>query len=361
MCRSSPRWRLSTSRSGDSADVPAFGVLSPSHPGRHPEEPESGSSWGGASRCTTPSVSSRTRCASSSAVAGWTRRRPCSRTPPGRRGPHRLRRARPVRRSAVPGDPTSLLGRVFDAVAGSGRCSATSTTRRSRRSGSTSRAACSSPGDGRSELTTTILTADAGPRPRRADAEDQPAAASTCSQPFVDATLPDGSRCTSSSPTSPASTGRSTSASSSSRADASRRPGRARHADARRPRDFLEAAVVAGLNILVSGGTQAGKTTLLNCLAAAVPPRERVITCEEVFELKVAAARLGRDADPAAEPRGHGRDPAAPAGQGGAADAAEPDRRRRGAPGGVPRPAHRAQQRTARACARSTPTPRARR
>ena len=35
---------------------------------------------------------------------------------------------------------------------------------------------------------------------------------------------------------------------------------------------FLEAAVASGLNILVAGGTQAGKTTLLNCLAAAVPP-----------------------------------------------------------------------------------------
>lgn len=50
---------------------------------------------------------------------------------------------------------------------------------------------------------------------------------------------------------------------------------------------FLEASVVAGLNVLVSGGTQTGKTTLLNCLTAAIPPRERVITCEEVFELKV--------------------------------------------------------------------------
>jgi pilus assembly protein CpaF len=47
------------------------------------------------------------------------------------------------------------------------------------------------------------------------------------------------------------------------------------------------ASVVAGLNILVSGGTQAGKTTLLNCLLGALPPRERVITCEEVFELRV--------------------------------------------------------------------------
>ncbi|CAN5197397.1 hypothetical protein BH20ACT5_BH20ACT5_15280 [soil metagenome] len=50
---------------------------------------------------------------------------------------------------------------------------------------------------------------------------------------------------------------------------------------------FLEAAVAAGLNVIVSGGTQAGKTTLLNCLCAAIPARERVVTCEEVFELKI--------------------------------------------------------------------------
>ena len=50
---------------------------------------------------------------------------------------------------------------------------------------------------------------------------------------------------------------------------------------------FLEAAVVAGLNIIVAGGTQAGKTTLLNCLAGAIPGRERVVTCEEVFELRL--------------------------------------------------------------------------
>jgi pilus assembly protein CpaF len=50
---------------------------------------------------------------------------------------------------------------------------------------------------------------------------------------------------------------------------------------------FLDACVVAGLNVLVAGGTQAGKTTMLNCLTAAIPARERVITCEEVFELKV--------------------------------------------------------------------------
>lgn len=49
---------------------------------------------------------------------------------------------------------------------------------------------------------------------------------------------------------------------------------------------FLEASVRAGLNILVAGATQAGKTTLLNCLAAAIPGSERVVSCEEVFELK---------------------------------------------------------------------------
>ncbi len=49
---------------------------------------------------------------------------------------------------------------------------------------------------------------------------------------------------------------------------------------------FLEAAVAAGLNIIVAGGTQAGKTTLLNTLINSIPARERVITCEEVFELR---------------------------------------------------------------------------
>ncbi|WP_372595448.1 CpaF family protein, partial [Actinotalea sp.] len=50
---------------------------------------------------------------------------------------------------------------------------------------------------------------------------------------------------------------------------------------------FLAASVAAGLNVLVSGSTQAGKTTLLNALAGSIPPRERVISCEEVFELQI--------------------------------------------------------------------------
>ncbi|WP_104109352.1 CpaF family protein [Arthrobacter sp. N199823] len=50
---------------------------------------------------------------------------------------------------------------------------------------------------------------------------------------------------------------------------------------------FLGAAVSSGLNILVSGATQAGKTTMLNCLAAGIGSRERVVTVEEIFELKL--------------------------------------------------------------------------
>ncbi len=48
----------------------------------------------------------------------------------------------------------------------------------------------------------------------------------------------------------------------------------------------LRQAVQEGLNILVSGATQAGKTTLLNALISATPTSMRVITIEEVFELK---------------------------------------------------------------------------
>lgn len=51
--------------------------------------------------------------------------------------------------------------------------------------------------------------------------------------------------------------------------------------------DYLESRVVAGASVLVSGATQAGKTTLLTALLHALPPDERVVTVEETFELNL--------------------------------------------------------------------------
>ena len=137
---------------------------------------------------------------------------------------------------------------------------------------------------GVAELTSTVLTADAvrdlvermlKTSGRRVD----------LSSPFVDAVLPDGSRLHVVIP------------------DITREHWvvnirkfvvRANHLDdlvrmgtlTQQASTFLQAAVASGLNVLVAGGTQAGKTTFLNCLASAIPGRERVVTCEEVFELQ---------------------------------------------------------------------------
>lgn len=49
----------------------------------------------------------------------------------------------------------------------------------------------------------------------------------------------------------------------------------------------LDACVRAGLNVLISGATHTGKTTMLNALAGSIPAAERIITAEEVFELNL--------------------------------------------------------------------------
>ena len=49
--------------------------------------------------------------------------------------------------------------------------------------------------------------------------------------------------------------------------------------------DYLGDAVGAGKSVLVSGATQAGKTTMLMALLDAIPHSERIVTVEETFEL----------------------------------------------------------------------------
>ncbi|MFF2269402.1 CpaF family protein [Cellulosimicrobium cellulans] len=139
---------------------------------------------------------------------------------------------------------------------------------------------------GRSELTTTILTAE-----QVRDLVEQMLRSSgrrlDLSSPFVDASLPGGERLHVVIP-------------DVTRAawavNIRKHVVRASHLDdlvrlgslTPQAAAFLDASVRAGLNILVAGATQAGKTTMLNALAGSVPPTQRVVTCEEVFELRFA-------------------------------------------------------------------------
>ena len=50
---------------------------------------------------------------------------------------------------------------------------------------------------------------------------------------------------------------------------------------------LLDACVQGRLNILVSGGTGTGKTTLLNVLSASIPESERIVTIEDAIELQL--------------------------------------------------------------------------
>lgn len=51
--------------------------------------------------------------------------------------------------------------------------------------------------------------------------------------------------------------------------------------------EFLKAAVIARVNIVVSGGTGSGKTTLLNILSGFIPNDERILTIENAAELQL--------------------------------------------------------------------------
>lgn len=139
---------------------------------------------------------------------------------------------------------------------------------------------------GRSELTSVILTdrevRDLVERMLRVSGRRL-----DMSRPFVDAMLPDGSRLHVAIP------------------DVTRRHWavnvrrfilRPRHVDdlvavgtvTAQAAQFLAACVASGLTIVVAGGTQAGKTTMLNALMGCIPTGERIVSCEEVFELHCA-------------------------------------------------------------------------
>jgi septum site-determining protein MinD len=57
---------------------------------------------------------------------------------------------------------------------------------------------------------------------------------------------------------------------------------------------FLRAAVLSRKNVIVSGGTGSGKTTILNVLSAFIPDGERIITIEDSAELKLRQRHWGR-------------------------------------------------------------------
>ncbi|HEV8167676.1 MAG TPA: CpaF family protein [Actinomycetota bacterium] len=69
---------------------------------------------------------------------------------------------------------------------------------------------------------------------------------------------------------------------------------------------FLAACIRARLNVLISGGTGSGKTTMLNSLSAFVPPGERIITIEDSAELSLQQQHVIRLESRPANVEGHG-------------------------------------------------------
>ncbi|MDQ2089689.1 CpaF family protein [Marimonas arenosa] len=58
--------------------------------------------------------------------------------------------------------------------------------------------------------------------------------------------------------------------------------------------ELLQALVAARMNILISGGTGSGKTTMLNALSSYIDPRERIVTIEDAAELQLQQSHVVR-------------------------------------------------------------------
>jgi pilus assembly protein CpaF len=58
--------------------------------------------------------------------------------------------------------------------------------------------------------------------------------------------------------------------------------------------DFLRTCIEGRLNVLISGGTGSGKTSLLNVLSSFIPASERILTVEDAAELSLAQEHVGR-------------------------------------------------------------------
>src|SRR3982075_192473 len=70
---------------------------------------------------------------------------------------------------------------------------------------------------------------------------------------------------------------------------------------------FLKACVMARANILISGGTGTGKTTLLNVSSSFIPPTERIVTIEDAAELQLHQEHVCRMEARPADLNGEGR------------------------------------------------------
>ncbi|MGR3321640.1 MAG: CpaF family protein [Pseudooceanicola sp.] len=70
--------------------------------------------------------------------------------------------------------------------------------------------------------------------------------------------------------------------------------------------DLLRGLVKARMNVLISGGTGSGKTTMLNAMSASISKRERIVTIEDAAELQLQQPHVVRLETRPASPSGQG-------------------------------------------------------